>query len=163
MVVLLIIGIIAVVVIPRIATLGGVELNSTARSLVGTIRITYSTAVVKKKPYRLAFDLTQQAYWVEEKSGDEYIKPTDSLLGPRVIPETIYISQVAILDRDCVANCVEYLYFSPGGYVEEAAIQLATLDGEQVVSVFTLPMTGRAVIVPGNVSRADWEKGENQP
>lgn len=163
LVVLAVIGLIAAMVAPRIGALDGVQLRSAARSLVGTVRITYNTAIANRLPYRIAFDLENHEYWVEEKMDDEYMESTGQLLGRRTIPDNLYIKSVIVMDRECVSWCKEYLYFSPGGYVEEAAIQFATNDESQVVSVFTRPMTGRAVIVLEEMTREEWEEYEENP
>ena len=159
-VVLMIIGIIAALVLPRITAISGAELKATARDLVGTVRLVYSTAAIKKLPYRIAFDLEKQIYWVEEKAGKEYVASKEPLLGQRVIPDTVYIKRLDILKRTCSSYCKEYIYFTPGGYVEPASIYVATLDNSQAMTVFIQPMTGRAEILLGEVSREDWEKSQ---
>ena len=158
MVVLMLIAIVAAVVVPRMGALEGANLKSSARNVAGAVRITYATAIVNKKPYRICFDLEDQTFSVEEKSGDEYVKAKDSLLGSRALPENIYFKKIEVMDRTCEDWCKEYLYFSPGGYVEEAAIYLTTEDGGRNISVFTKPMIGRAEIVLGEVAREEWEE-----
>lgn len=158
--VLFIIGIVGAIVIPRFTNLRGIQLRSSARDLAGTLHLVYNTAVVKHTPYRMVFDLDKHEYLVEEKAGEEYVAAAEPLLAARLLPETVIIKAVHVLDRHCSGPGKEYLYFSPGGYVEEAAIYLATADGGQVYSIFTQPMTGRAVIVPEEVTREEWEKSE---
>ena len=162
-VVLAVIGLIAAVVVPRVGVMDGVQLKSSARNLTGTIRLTYATAVMKKKPYRICFNLEEQSYIVEEKSGDEYVPASDPLLGPRLLPDKVYFKRVVIMDRVCEGWCQEYLYFTPGGYVEEASLYLTLEDDDRVMSVFTRPMIGRAVIVMEEITREEWEKSELYP
>lgn len=158
MVVLALIGLVAAVVVPRTGVLDGVELRSEARNLAGAIRITYSTAAMDKVPYRICFNLEQQLYTVQKKAGDEYKEVTDPLMAPRVMPGKVYIKAVKVMDRECSSYCKEYLYFAPGGYVEEASIYLSLEDAEQTISVFTKPMTGKAVIVMEELTRKEWER-----
>jgi general secretion pathway protein H len=159
-VVMIIVGIIAAMVLPRMGMMTGVQLKSAAREVTGTIRITYAAAVMERKPYRIAFDLNAQTYWVEERAGDEYVKPAADLLGTHVLPDNIYLKGIQIADRPFVDREVEFLYFTPGGYAEEAAIYLGVVDDDPVVSVFTHPFTGRATIVLGEMTRADWVREE---
>jgi type II secretion system protein H len=159
-IVILVIGIIAAIVAPRIGVLDTVQLRSSARSLAGTIRLTYATAVVNRQPYRICFDLDAQSYRIQQKSGDDYVDAADPLLAPRVLPEPVIIKRVQIMDRLCEGACQECLYFTPGGYVEDASIYLGLENESIVYSVFTRPMTGRAVIVPEEMSREEWEKSE---
>jgi prepilin-type N-terminal cleavage/methylation domain-containing protein len=160
LVVLAVIGIIAVVALPRVGLLDSAELRAAGRNVAGTVRLTYSSAVMSRTPYRMVFDLGCQCYWIEKRSGDKYVKADDPLLARRELPESVMIKRVQAMDRDCSGQCQQYIYFTPGGYVEEASIYLATAneDNPQVVSVFTQPMTGRADVVSGEISREEWEK-----
>jgi len=160
MVVLIVIGIIAALIIPRTSAMNTVQLKSAARNLAGTIHLVYSTAVIEKNYYRIVFDLESQTYWVEERSGQEFVKPTNDLLGERLLPDNIYLKRVTVSDRDCQEWCLISLYFTPGGYVEEASIYLGIVDDDPVASLFTQPMTGKAEIVMGDISRQEWEKEE---
>ncbi len=162
MVVLLIIGIVAGMVAMQVTTTDGVYLRSTARNLVGTVRLTYSVAALNRRPYRLAFDLENQLVWLETKQGKDYVKVDEEGLGERVIPDPVYIKRIEVMDRVCEDYCVEYIYFTPGGYVEEASIYLAVGPEEEArtITIFTRSMTGRAVIVMEEISREDWENEE---
>jgi len=159
-VVLALIGLIAAMVVPRVGLLDGVQLKASARNLSGTIRLTYATAVMKRTAHRIVFDLSEQTYRVEEQSGEEWTGVADPMLGERVLPGNVMFKKVEVMDRYCESFCEEYLYFTPGGYVEEAALYL-TLDGDdRVFTVFTRPMTGRSVIVMEEMTREQWEKSE---
>lgn len=160
MVVIAIIGIFAAIVVPRTGVMSVFQLRASARNLVGTIRLTYSTAVVNRSFYRICFDLEEQVYWVEKKEGDQYVKVEDPLLGERVLPDEVYFKRIEAADRVCDYMCQEYLYFTPGGYVEAAAVYLTLEEGSPVISVFTRPMIGKAVIVMEEISREEWEEAE---
>jgi prepilin-type N-terminal cleavage/methylation domain-containing protein len=159
-VVMVVVGIIAALVLPRIGMMNGVQLKSAAREMAGTIRITYAAAVMERTPYRIAFDFEHQMYWVERRSGDEYVKPTNDLLGSHTLPDNIFLKGVQVADRPFTDWPLEYLYFTPGGYVEEAAIYEGVVEDDPVISIFTQPFTGRATIVLGEMSRQDWEREE---
>jgi type II secretion system protein H len=161
-IVLAVIGLIAAIVAPRMGLLDGTQLKSSARKLVGAIRITYASAVVNKTYYRIRFNLEEQTYTIEQKVGDEYAAATDPLLEPRVLPGNIYVKRVEVMDRVCEEWCEEFLYFTPGGYVEEAAIYLSIDGDDRVFSVFTRPMTGRAFIVMEEMSREEWEDSQGE-
>lgn len=158
--VLFIIGIMAALVVPRIGIMDTVKLKTSARKIAGTIRITYNTAVLTKIPHRMVFDLENHVYWVEEKSGEEYVASSEDILQKRALPSTVYLDRVRIMDRSCETACKAYLYFTPGGYVEEAEIYLSDQNQEMAFTVLTRPMTGKAAIVAGVVSRAEWLRME---
>jgi prepilin-type N-terminal cleavage/methylation domain-containing protein len=159
---LLIVSIFATIVGVRMTTSQSVLQRSAARKIAGTIRLTYSMAAINKKPYRICFDLELQKYWIEEKKGKNYVRVDDDMFNEIVIPEPILLSKIKVMDRECSSLCQEYLYFTPGGYVEEAAFHIADSEGfdARVISIFTRPMTGRAVIVMEELTREDWEEDE---
>lgn len=153
MVVVAIIALVGAVVIPQLSYIAGVELKSSARTLAGTIRITYATAITSRNHYRLVFDLNEHSYRVEKKSGDAYVAADEPLLQGRTLSESIYFKAVDVAGEICQAdsNCTAVIYFTPGGYMEEAAVYIATTDDAQTISLFTRPMTGRSVILAGEV------------
>ena len=159
---ILIISIFVTIVGLRMTVSQSVQQRSTARKIAGTIRLTYSMAAINKRPFRICFDLEQQKYWIEEKTGKKYARVDDDMVNEIIIPEPILLSRINVMDRECDSLCQEYLYFTPGGYVEEAAIYVA--DSEEfdakVISIFTRPMTGRAVVVMDEMTREDWEEEE---
>ncbi len=158
LVVLVIIGLVAAVIIPRTGVLDGVELASSARNMVGTIRLTYSRAAISRMPHRIVFDLDEHSYWAEEKSGEEYAPSSEPMLDKRVLPGNVYLEEVRVVDRECGGSgCRIELYFTPGGYVEEASIYLVTENGDRTMSILTRSMTGKSVILPGKVTREEWE------
>lgn len=150
--VIMVIGVILGLALPRVSSLGRAELRASARRLSGTIRLGYHLAVLNKKNYRLLLDLDQQTYQIEERMGDEYVPVQSELLQPRVLPEGVWIREVRIADRECENECLkEYIYFSPYGYVEEAAIYLCDDDEQTGYTLLTQPMIGKVVIKDGYV------------
>jgi len=160
--VIFIIGLMAAVIIPQIGVMGSVDLKSSARKMAGTIRMTYNTSVLTKIPHRMVFDLEEHSYWVEEKSGDEYVVSGSEILDKKFLPPTVYFDKLRIMDRSCSSACQAYLYFTPGGYVEEAEIYLSDERGEMAFTVLTRPMVGKAAIVPGVITRDEWLKMEGE-
>ena len=165
MVVVAIIALVMAVVIPQVDFLAGVEMKSAARTITGAVRMTYATAVTSRNYYRMVFDLNEHSYRVEKKSGANYVPAEEPLLQGRTLPDSIYFKRVEVEGQTCLAdsNCTAVIYFTPGGYVEEAAIYIATTDDAKAISVFTQPMTGHCAIVLGDVSLdqyAEMEEGK---
>ncbi len=61
-------ALIVTIVVPSVANIIGTNLRSTAAEVAGAIRFTYDLAARKNVPFRLVFDLDEQAYWVESAS-----------------------------------------------------------------------------------------------
>lgn len=154
--VLMVIGVILALVLPRVSVVSGANLRSQTRLLSGAIRLTYNLAVMNKKNFRLGFDLDQQSYWVEVRNGNEYVPVTNEILAPRTLPDGVWIREVLVADRACTHDCLkEYIYFSPYGYVEEAAIYLTDDNETRAFTLLTQPMTGKVMILDGHAGLPD--------
>ncbi len=160
MVVLAMIGLFAALVAPSIGNLGQAEMRATSRRLAGTIRFVYHMSILNKTPYRIAFDLDNQSYSIEERKGEEYTESKNDMLQSRVLPDSVYFRDVLVMDRLCDGLCVEYLYFTPYGFVEEATIHLTDEDGDVVYTLFTESMTGRTIILDEDFRREDYKPFE---
>jgi len=154
--VLLVIGVILGLAIPRVSSLTRTNLRTQARLLSGSIRLTYNLAVMNKKNFRISFDLDQQSYQIEVRNGKEYVPVTSEILKPRTLPDGVWIREVMIADRVCQHDCLkEYIYFSPYGYVEEAAIYLTNDNETQAYTLLTQPMTGKVLVKDGHAGLPD--------
>jgi Tfp pilus assembly protein FimT len=148
--VLAIIGLIAVLVFPRFASLGMGELRSSARRIQGATQLCFNLAVMEKSNYRLAFDLDNQCWWAEkEVSGAFGASPLD-LLSKVCLPDSVAIGELEALDRKQVSSGIEYIYFSTFGFVEPARIFVSNTAGDGF-TLFTDPITGRVRVFDGRV------------
>ncbi len=69
MVVIVIISIVMFVAVPMIGSRLGGDIRKTAKRLGGTLQIAYDEAALRHVPMRLAYNLDDHAYWVEEATG----------------------------------------------------------------------------------------------
>ncbi len=148
-VVLFIVGLIAGMTVPRVSNMTGVKLRGTARRLSAQIGYVYETAILKKTNFRICFDVMEQVWWTEERSGDEYVKTSDVLLTPELLPEGVFFRRVVVMDREATKEEPVCAYFTPYGYVEEAVVQIENENGTTGFTVFTDPMSGKAIIYEG--------------
>lgn len=73
---LIVIGIIALMMSLAVGYIGGTtasQLKKESTALAAAIRYSYHQAAIKNLPYRIVFDMTDQAYWLEEGSGPFYL------------------------------------------------------------------------------------------
>lgn len=155
-VVIVVLGIMLSLIIPRLGELGAANLKRSARHLTGMIRFLHDEAQAKKDPtkgsYRLRFDISGGRYWAEvltfnlEDKTAEY-KPYTSELGA----EGSLFGRTAFRDVKVTSHPDEpYIEFSPNGWVERALIHLR--DGEE--RDFTLkvnPLTGNTELLEGYI------------
>lgn len=64
-IVVAILGMIAVMVLPRVSNIFKVSLSSSSREIASASKQAYNAAVMTKRIYRLAIDLGKQQYWIE--------------------------------------------------------------------------------------------------
>lgn len=152
-IVIVVLGIMLTLIIPRLGELGEANLKRSARHLTGMIRFLHDEAQAKKDRYRLRFDVTEGRYWTE--------KWTILNLSDRIAEYKRYSSEMGTEGslsgrttfRDVkVASHLDdpYIEFTPDGWVEHALIHLR--DGED--RDFTLlvnPLTGNTELREGYV------------
>ncbi|HCU23393.1 MAG TPA: hypothetical protein DF383_00105 [Deltaproteobacteria bacterium] len=139
------------------------KLRDSAARLAGTIKFLYNEAAIKKKYYRLVFDLDSQSYSVESSSEPFLLqmieKPEPSpqagafteesgfLVENSRLPSGIKIKDISVLHlKDRRESGKVFIAFFPNGYVEPAVINLADEDEAVFYSLEVSPLTGRTKI-----------------
>jgi len=156
-VVITIISLVALLIFPRLGSLGLGSLRTEARRIQSQIQFLFNLSVLEKGDYRMVFDLDEQCYWAEKRQGAEYTQSNLGLLSKYCLPSALVISELEALGRKSAQYGAEYIYFSPFGYVEEARIYLTNSSGEGF-SLFTEPITGQVNVYPGHYGFKDLER-----
>lgn len=156
------------------------KLKSAARSLVGTIRYAYNEAATKNLYFRIAFDVSEEKYWVESSAESFILKnssqeakeekkinsksedtqtessPAFSQVDNGLIKRVDLAAGVTFKDifvshqEVPVTEGLAYLYFFPQGLTEKAIIHLSDEEGETVYSITVNPLTGRSQVTLGS-------------
>lgn len=75
LVVLAIVAMIMAISVPFTSSFGkGLRVKTTARSIVGVIRVARSNAITFRKKYSVVFDVKKSQYWIEDETGGVYEK-----------------------------------------------------------------------------------------
>jgi general secretion pathway protein H len=151
-IVIVILGVMLTLIIPRLGELGEANLKQSARHLTSTIRFLHDESQARKSRFRLRFDITEGRYWVEVLTfnpGDmtaEY-KRYSSEMGT----EGSLSGQTTFRDVKVASHPDDpYIEFSPNGWVERTLIHLRDGEGRD----FTLlvnTLTGNTELRDGNV------------
>ena len=127
MVVMAIVGLIATLVVPRLATLRGTSLDASARQLSNRIRFLREEAALRGRPIRLAIDPREGTYradvLIDTSTGPRFTGSDAPLFRTVALPESIAIDLsgpgvVATVDGNPSA------VFSPDGWTDPAVIHL---------------------------------------
>ncbi len=171
MVVLAIIGAMIAVAAPRLFK-SETKLKPIARHLLVLGREIRHRARMTNSVMRLVidFDPEKGAYWVEKASGITKVDPTidpnnikdedkekkspfelDTLLNKKkkMLPANLRFLQLESIHREApIKENLGYIYFSPEGFVEASALQIADKSSPPKVWTFIFnPVTGYIVLV----------------
>ena len=152
-IVIVILGVMLSLIIPRLGEIGEANLKQSARHLTGMIRFLHDEAQARKDVYRLRFDIQEGRYWTErftvislsEKTAEFKKFSTEmgtegSLSGAT----TFHDVKIASHPDD------PYIEFTPEGWVEHALIHLRDGEGRDFTLVVN-PLTGNTELKDGYI------------
>lgn len=155
MVVIVVLGVMLSLVIPRLGELGEANLKRSARHLTGMIRFLRDESQAKKAVYRLRFDVQGGRYWAEVMTltSDKTLEFTR--LQSAIGSEGGLSGQTTLRDVQAASHPDDpYIQFTPDGWVENAAIHLRDGDDKD----FTLlvnPLMGNTELREGYIEERE--------
>jgi len=136
--VLLIIGILLTLTLPRLAFIGEQRLDGAARRLAVLISYLHDESALRGRIYRLTFDLDRDSYAVEverpyakDVTAHDFSEQWDPYARSAQLPEGIDIVAVDTASLRLSSGSTS-LYFMPENDLAAVTITLAGSDGEQV-------------------------------
>jgi prepilin-type N-terminal cleavage/methylation domain-containing protein len=150
-IVIVILGVMLSLIIPRLGELGDANLKQSARHLSGMIRFLKDESQARKAVFRLRFDVHEGRYWtevmtqttdqsVEFKRFSSEIGSEGSLSGQTTFREV----RVSSHPDD------PYIQFNPDGWVEQAFLYLRDGSGRDF-TLLVKPLTGDTELRDGYV------------
>ena len=154
--VLLILGLVLALVLPRIGQSEG--LANTSRKLIGTIRSLHTAATTSKRLHRLYVDLDRHAYWWTRVDSNRETSSSDPLLHNYVsLPSHIRFQDVSTFHQGKTDSGRGFIQFFPQGGAEKAVIHL-TDENKNVLTLALNALTARVRVIDGY-----WEPPVSQP
>ncbi len=145
-IVILVIGIVFALIIPRLGTLTDYDLNVSCRRLAGTVRYLFHLASVNRTIYRLNYDVKNNEYWITYRDENlEFVSDPSSLDRKVRLPKDVFFEDVVILGREKFQEGQTQTQFFPKGLVEETFVHLKDSRGRQA-SIHILPLAARVKI-----------------
>ena len=149
--VLLIMGVILTLVLPRLRDPGRAELLSQSKRLVNIFKLLRSEAVLNGYAYRLNYDLDAQRYWVTaDESADlgDFVHELGSLARGTQLTDPVGFTDIVMPTLAGKVNQGQiYTVFYPDGSVDPTVIHLAT--PREAYTLWLNPMNGRLNIAVG--------------
>jgi len=143
LVVMVLLGSILFIAVPKFQNLADVNLKSTSRRISGTIKYLYNESVFKKNIFKLAFDLDNQEYWVEYMEDGQFVESLDPVLRRKRVPDGVIINDIFTerFQEKTYSGDESYLLFLPTGFVDYGVIHISSSDND-VYTIETKPYTG---------------------
>lgn len=151
--VLLILGVVITLTIPRFQDQSRAQLISQTRQLATTFRFLQHEAILNGRVYRLNYDLDQQRYFVTSaEEGDEvggFQQEGGILRRDVALPGTVQISDVDLPALGGkLYEGVAFTQFYPDGYVDPTVVHLD--NGQEVYTLYVPDgVNGRAYVQAG--------------
>lgn len=131
MVVMLLITIMFAVSAPRLSTsLMQDPRKKTTRWLMNTVSLLRSTAIEKQQSQILVVDLDEDRFYVADEAMNEEARSEASKRG-FALPGSLHFIEVQYPGKDRVGTGTAEIIFYPGGYSEQAAINMENSDTER--------------------------------
>ena len=167
MVVVIIIGTMMAIAIPRMTDMFEVNLKSAMRRLIGTSQFAFNESVIKQTPLRLNFSPETGMYWLSAMvtSGDtaQFVEYPTDLAKPQKLPDGVFFTDIVTphdVEKRTEGEDI-FITFFPTGYVERGLIHLSAEDGRQYTLLFE-PMTGKITVLDGYIDVVQQNNGQEQ-
>jgi general secretion pathway protein H len=150
--VLLIIGVMLAIVVPRFGDRNRAELLSSARQVASAFRYLRQEAIFSGRPYRLMFDMDNQMIFaaVGDPTGleDSFSTDYDNAVGKIRLREPVAITDVNLpMVAGKVAEGTVWTTFYPDGFVDVTVVHID--NGQDVYTLFVSnPLTGQVNLLP---------------
>lgn len=167
MVVIVLMGLIAALAIPRFKDIYEVDLKSSMRRLSGTIKFCFNEAIIKQATMRLNFDIATGTYNYsilltdpDAKIG-EFVEIPSMVAEPGILPDGVFFVDILTprSPEKQIDGETNILFFSTG-YAEKAVIHLGDRKGRRY-TLLVKPLTGGVRIFEGYIDFAELNRSEN--
>lgn len=152
-VVLLILGLILSIFLPRFPGMAGGDLKTTSRKIIGIIQYTYDEAIGRRQVHRLNYDIREGALWVTIlKEDGEFVEADPNLFQKISLPRNVLFKDIKTLHAGTVTEGKTFTQFFPAGRVEKTTLHLVGNKNEETTLVIN-PLTGRVKVYDGYIDR----------
>jgi len=154
-VVLVIIGLLALVLIPNLSNFGKEDIKYFSRKFDGMFQYLYAEATIQRTNFYFNIDINKKKYWVTTGKVDvenktvEMINYTDDFVKAEyVIPESVTIEDIDTVANGKVSEGKVIVAFYPEGFVDPVTIHLKNKEEEEI-TLLVLPLTGDIKVYDG--------------
>ncbi len=155
MIIIVILGVMLSLIIPRLGELGEANLKRSARHLTGMIRFLRDESQAHKTVYRLRFDIQGGRYWAEVMTLTSEKAVEFRRLQSELGSEGSLSGQTTFRDVQVASHPDDpYIQFTPDGWVENAVIHLRDGD-EKNFTLLVNPLMGTTELREGYIEERE--------
>jgi prepilin-type N-terminal cleavage/methylation domain-containing protein len=148
-IVIVILGVMLSLIIPRLGEIGDANLKQSSRHLTGVIRFLRDESQARKAVFRLRFDVTEGRYWPEimASAGEKAVE--FRRFSSEMASEGTLAGQTTFRDVKVASHPDDpFIQFTPDGWVEPALIHLRDGDDKDF-TLIVKPLTGDTELKDG--------------
>lgn len=151
LVVLVILGTVTALVLPRVASFGDQDSRLSARNTATLLRYLGERSISSRTIYRLTIDLDQQTMQVEQKNGlGEYLRPEDPFLSRNPLQGKARLTDIRTGRNGTVSNGKVSVIYGTAGLSEPLLVHI-DLPGKDGFTVQALPVNGSVRVAEGRL------------
>lgn len=151
---LFLIGLLVIILVPRLGGLDRARLETSAQRLAALVRYLHGEAAFRGQVYRIRYDLDQQRYGVQvltpSRETKTFVADESSLSLPVQLPTNISFADIRVPSVGLVNTGQVFTHFYPQGYTDPTVIHLRDHQS-RMMTVIVLPITGEAMVYEGYV------------
>ena len=134
-IVLLILGISATIVFPKLAgsLVQQAQLRSSTNRIAAVAEYAHHQAACARQTYVLCLHPEERSYWASPQPSDEHVVPaieTSSWKG--LLPEQMEVARICLRGEDADLKGIIAIRFSPQGWADPATIDIRAFTGEMM-------------------------------
>lgn len=150
-IVIMLIGILGTLLIPRLPDITASKLKSTSRKLAGTMSYLYDRSAAGQMVLRMTLDLDKNEYYVSLLNTDNQFEETTFTLARRTkLNDALKMQSAKTATQGRVSKGKAFIHFFPGGFTEMTVIYLKDRS-DHAMTLVTNPLTGKVKIYEGYV------------
>jgi type II secretion system protein H len=151
LIVIVVLGLMLALAIPKLGELGEANLKRSARHLTGMVRFLRDDSQAKKAVYRIKFDIQNGHYWAEILTQTSEKIVEFKRYQSTMVDEVSLSGQTTFRDVQVASHPDDpYILFSPNGWVEHALIHLRDGDNKDFTLIVN-SLTGNTDLRDGYV------------
>jgi prepilin-type N-terminal cleavage/methylation domain-containing protein len=164
LVVMFLIALVAGIAIPKFQGIFEVQLKSSIRKLIGSIKFCFNESIIKQSTIRLSFDIGAGTYRYSVLATNQggtvgqFVELPSGIAVPVALPRGVYFKDVltprSVMKQE---DGETFILFYPTGYAEKAVIHLADTKGREY-TLLVKSMTGGVKLFEGYIDFAQFNQ-----